>query len=372
MNLRPLLGAVLLFVLSLLCASRSSAFFPASPQNPWDVDPPFPSSETQNLHATDRENAGLRGPVSVNIEEKLSGDGSKDVTTTRYSPDGKLLMPKTSFTSVPEPGGHVDVRYEQGVKSTIQTFDSKTQMPSSFSYDKGHSPWDLAALGAGVPKGANVTTLYDENNQATELQIRGADGTVIYKFVRAYNANGRVTEEKMILENPTAYFLDNLSEEQRAKLGGPEEFKRVVTIESAMLRGKAQVGAFYTFDEQNRLVKIVERDQMWEKTTTIAYNDQGDAVEKQATFADNAAFPAGVLLGVDATGTAVQIDPHAKPNPPAWVPKGYSIRYVYQYDSFGNWVQRIRTVSMDSEPEPGPNPSVRNRTLSYYQPITDK
>ena len=66
-----------------------------------------------------------------------------------------------------------------------------------------------------MPEGGNVTTLSDENNQATELQIRGADGTIILRFVRTYNANGRVTEEKMIWENPAAYILDSIPETER-------------------------------------------------------------------------------------------------------------------------------------------------------------
>jgi hypothetical protein len=318
----------------------------------------------QNLHATDRENAGLRGPVSVNIEENVLGDGSKYVTTTKYSPDGKLLAPKTPFTSVPEPGGHVEVRYEHGVKTTIQTFDSKTQMQLSSTYGENFSPWDSAALGGGVPKGGNVTTLYDENNQATELQIRGADEAVICRMMRTYNANGRVTEEKTIVENPAASILDKLPQVNRDEIT-PEQLKINVAVSSFMMRGKSQVGVFYTFDEQNRLVKIVERSPLVEKTTTIANNEQGDKAQERVTLADNEALPSGALLRIDETGTPVPIDPDAKPNLPATVPKEYSIRYVYQYDSFGNWVQRIRIVSMDSQPEES---SVRNRKLSYYQP----
>jgi hypothetical protein len=368
MSLRLLIGAVLLFVQSLYFAPLSSAIPLSGPQSYLVVDTPAPSSETQNPHTTDRENAGLRGPVSVNVEEAVWGDGNKHLTTTKYSPAGKLLTHEGPFMGVPEPGGHVDVRYEQGVKTTIQTFDSKTHMQASFTYDEGFSPWDTAARGGGVPIGGNATTLYDENNQATELQIRDADGTTIYKFVRTYNANGRVTQEKMILEDPTAYFLDNLPQVKRDKMT-PEQLKIHVALSSFMMRGKSQVGVFYTFDDPNQLTKIVERNRVLEKTATITYNDQGDQVEMRATFADNAALPSGVPLGIDETGTPVVIDPRAKPNPPAMIPEAYSIRYVYQYDGSGNWVQRIRIVSTDSRPDES---SVLNRKLSYYQPQSDK
>jgi hypothetical protein len=320
MNLRLSIGAVLLFVLSLL--SSSSAFA-----------------------QSDRENAGLRGPVSAVIE---------NTGTTKYSPDGKLL------TSDAVLGGHVQIIYERGVKTTVQTFDSETQGTRGEYF----FPWNSAARGDYVPKGGNATTLYNENDQPTELQVRNADGTILIRFVPTYNTNGRVTEEKMILENPGAYFVDNLSQEQRAKMGGPAEFKKIVAIESSGLRGKSQVGAFYTFDEQNRLVKKVERGSMLEKTTIVTNNDQGDEVEEQITFADNMALPSGVSLGIDKAGNAVQIDPREKPTPRGPVRQGYTVRYTYQYDSFGNWIQQTEIMSMDSMPD---ITTVRNREISYYK-----
>jgi len=273
----------------------------------------------QNLHATDRENAGLRGPVSVNIEERVFCDDRKDVTTTKYSPDGKLLTPKASFTNV------------------VSWANFASELSSG-------SLWDSMALGRGLSKGESVTTLYDENHRATELQIHIADGTIVSRIVRTYDTNGRVTEEKMIWENMAAYILDK--QVDRDKMN-PERLNRFIAAESVMLRGKSQVGVFYAFDEQNRLVETVERDIHIEKTRTITYNDQGDKAEERLTFADNAAFPEWVS------------------HRPTSVPEDYSVRYVYQYDSFGNWIQRIRTVSKESQPEES---SVRNRKLSYYHP----
>ena len=180
----------------------------------------------------------------------------------------------------------------------------------------------------------------------------------------------------MILENPAAFILSNRPEVDRDKMS-PEELRRyivaekegsksyMIAAEGFMLRGKAQMGAFYTFDEQNHLTKIVQRGSIIENTTTIIYNGQGDKVEERTTFADNSAFPSGVLFKVDETGTPVPIDPDAKPNPPAMVREGYSVRYVYKYDGFGNWLQRIRIVSLDSGYEES---FVRNRKISYYQP----
>jgi YD repeat-containing protein len=47
--------------------------------------------ETINPKMSDREEAGLRGPVRTCIDEIIPADGRKYSTTTEYSPDGRLL-----------------------------------------------------------------------------------------------------------------------------------------------------------------------------------------------------------------------------------------------------------------------------------------
>ncbi len=60
--------------------------------------PSFPGMETQDpwtatrsAPVSDREKAGLRGPVRKCIEESNLPDGSKYSTASEYSPDGSLL-----------------------------------------------------------------------------------------------------------------------------------------------------------------------------------------------------------------------------------------------------------------------------------------
>jgi hypothetical protein len=48
--------------------------------------------EKINRRISDREEAGLRGPVKTCVEERTEPpDGTKYSTTTEYSPDGRLL-----------------------------------------------------------------------------------------------------------------------------------------------------------------------------------------------------------------------------------------------------------------------------------------
>jgi extradiol dioxygenase family protein len=362
----------------------------------------LPSSAAYNIHLSDRENAGLRGPVRTSIEETTTGkdvkylvttdctlqgrrlmrrtngpDPSKmSITTWTYDNDGRLIKitsgrsgqpPWISTRTYDERGrlktivngpaqdDRVDVYYdEEGRKTSVKRFDSKIPIQQIFL--SGHSVWDSAAMGAGVPKGGNVTTLYDEDDQTTELQVRSAEGDIISRVVRTYDVNGRVTEEKLILENPG----HQLSEELRTQLG-PQQIKRVSEMVGAFLVGKRHVGAIYTYDAQNRLTQICERNPGLEKTTTIIYNDQGDKVEERTNCTDNSAFPVGIPYALAEDGTLVPSDPTAKPTPLPLRPEEY-VRYAYQYDSFGNWIQQTMTVRSD----PDRPPTELHRTLSYY------
>jgi hypothetical protein len=403
MNLRPLLSAVLLFVLSLLCASDSSAFFAAGPQSSLiDTESPFLSSETKNAHLSDRENVDLRGPVSSSTEENIPSNGTKFVTT-EYSRDGRLLTKRMVYPNNPDflstwiydvdgrlveiawessdkpmetreydelgrlktviRNGFVsihgdaqvsrtDVHYdEQGHKTTVQHFDPA--LPPAFS--SGYFRWDsIVDSGEDVPKGGSVTMLYDENDQPTELQVLGADGHMIRKIVRVYNQNGLVIQEKPNWENPASDILARMPAEKRAKLS-PEEVKQMYQTWSVLSVGKNPLGTFYTYDEKNRLTKICERNDMIEKTITITYNDHGDKVEKKTAFADNF-NPQG------------RMDPFVWNGPPMSerIPDVPDVHYVYKYDSAGNWIERIRTASNGSKYDV--LPSVTHRTLSYYQP----
>jgi hypothetical protein len=48
----------------------------------------------------------------------------------------------------------------------------------------------------------SATTIYDEHDRATEVQVRDANGELVNRALRTYDAQGRVVEEKRILDNP--------------------------------------------------------------------------------------------------------------------------------------------------------------------------
>jgi hypothetical protein len=373
--------------------------------NPQGTRIEFPSSAIINVRRSHREHAGLRGPVRTNLEEVIVPFGKKRLIVTEYTPDGKVLTARRGGADAPEwistntydpdgrlvksssgaPGkpqfivmrtydekgrlktvthepaqsGQFEIYYnEKGLKNTIRTFDFEVPLPERSTL--GHSPWDDAASGFGVPKGGNVTTAYDEHDQATELQVRGAEGNIICRVVRVYDADGQITEEKPISENPASRLLDTFPEDQRSQLS-PDQIKGMNNSIGRLLAGKHPVGTFYRYDAKGRLTEIRECNFVFKKTTTIIYNDQDDKAEEQTTFTDNHAMPL-VPYTMQENGTLMPSEPTAKPARGMPLPEDSYAHYAYEYDRHGNWIQQTMTVPS----HPDLPPTTLHRTLSYY------
>src|SRR5271169_3944719 len=231
------------------------------------------NQETINPTKSDREKAGLRGPVKTCVEERTGPpDGTKYSTTTEYGPDGRLLttqhtgsdgselvstrtydtdgrLIKTILGRANEPGTEsiftYDYHYdEQSHKTMTQGFDRKTLeraqsviFSGSLYYGEqgrktmtqGFGPetleraqnasfsgslWNAAvAWGVGVPVGGNIQTIYNDQDLPTEAQLRDAQGRIATRIVRSYDLNGRIIEENQIQENPALLVFSMLGEE---------------------------------------------------------------------------------------------------------------------------------------------------------------
>jgi YD repeat-containing protein len=354
---------------------------------------------------TDREKAELRGPVRTCGEETVYATG-KYLTTTEYSLDGKLLTTRSvqsdgsewvtsqtydadghlaktvsgklgepgteslyaydetgrllSVTNSPEKGNRTDFRYdEQGRKATVQTFDPKTLQRTQNSAFAG-STWDAALAGFGVPAGGNVTTIYGENDKPTEAQVHDAEGYLVSRFVRTYDANGQIMEENQIQENPALLMVDRFSAEQRVELDG-KQLEAMNKAMKSMLSGRSGTGKSYAYDPQGRVTEVRDRNFALDTVTTTSYNEHGDKSEERITLTGNTAYPVGVACSVDENGMLIPEKVSNMPSVPE-PPKLDNVEYHYVYDQYGNWTEQ--TVVHRSESNEYSN--VRNRTLTYY------
>jgi hypothetical protein len=359
---------------------------------------------------SDREKAGFRGPVRTCDEEAILPDNIKHLTMREYSPDGKILiftartgnsdgtawittqtydvdgrLTKTisgnsrepgvesvyiydgvgrlvSITNSPHEGDRIDFHFdEQGRKTATQRFDSKTlQRARTTAY--AVSAWDAAGVGAGVPIGGSIVSIYDGHDVPAEARVFGPGGHLITRLVRSYDADGRVIEENEERENPGLMFANMFSAEEQAKLDdkGMEALNKGAKAMFSGLRGS---GSSYSYDANGRLVESRQRNFAFEKITTILYNAQGDKSEERTAITDNRACLADVSVSIDENGGVVFEQSQAGAASSAvFRSEDSKLLYSYQYDSHGNWVEQ--TLNHGSSPdEPF---SVNRRKLTYY------
>jgi YD repeat-containing protein len=243
---------------------------------------------------TDREKAGLRGPVKTCVEEivqstgaiflafeyavdgklitchQTNPDGSQWLTTHTYDSDGRLTeivsgkvddLTTVSLHTFNEGPGRAPtagadgkviqtnyVHDEQGRKMAVKTFS-----PQVLEQYRGgvytDSFWTAAESGIGVPTGGSVATLHDERDLPLEKRILDNEGRLLSRFVRKYDANGRVLEEHQILENLALLMVERFPAEQAGEL----DDKRLEAMNKAMklmMGGKTGTGKWYTYDSQ--------------------------------------------------------------------------------------------------------------------------
>jgi len=358
-----------------------------------------------HTHITDREEAGLRGRVKSCVEETTyptwkslktteydldgrllttrisNADGSEWVTTKTYGADGRLV--KTASGKSGEPGneilyaydeagrlkeiegpdgkGKTSYRYDQqGHKTEIKTFS-----PEVFERNRGGvivagSLWDAAQTGIGAPEGGSVTTVFDERDLPIELQIRDSQERVVRRFIRTYDANGRIREENQIEDNPElSGMLSELNDKQL------ETFK-------SLFRGKNGTGTSFVYDSEGRVTEVRDRNWGLDKLTTTEYNEHGDISEQRETATSNLAFPlGGGAFSIDEDGTIIPDRREGVSEPPPNFlgrTRRTIYEYRYEYDQSNNWTERtivFREV-VDGSSESGESSNVYRRTLTYF------
>jgi YD repeat-containing protein len=365
--------------------------------------------ETNDPTMSDREKAEFRGPVGICIEERDWGEAGRLLSTTEYSPGGKLLATRTrhatgsewvtthrydaqgrliattsgksdeagteatytydeagrllTITNSPGMGCRIDFHYdrdEQRRKTSIQKFS-----PEVFKwYKQGvmvESAWTAAQAGIGIPLGGSVTTIYDDRDQQTELQIRDAEDRLVSRTVRTYDANGRLVEEELIQENPALYFAASFAAEGQPRPTAAQ-LEAMNKAMKSLLRGGGDTVTSYIYDAQGRVTEMRYRSFWFDKVTTTSYNEHGNKSAEHETITGNSAVPVGTAYSIDEEGTLI---PHETvPNTPSVpeVRQPVVSEYSYKYDSYGNWTQQ--TVNYASGPDS--SSYVYHRTITYY------
>jgi YD repeat-containing protein len=363
------------------------------------VKPP----EENTVTMSDREQRGLRGPVKSCTEEsthagmtdadgknypeihweytteydvdgrilstrRRNSDGSQWVTSYAYDASGRLLK----VTSGVEGKALTQKTYSYDQQGRLQNIsdDARGDSPVSFHYDErgrktkieisrsadyrpntavAGSPFELADRAPNLPGGGSATTIYDEHDQATEVQIRDANGELVNRALRIYDAQGHIIEEKQILDNPETMIPSEARARMLAESGlSADQLQQELRTQltKLMVGQSGPYSVSYRYDTQGRVNHTNRRIFNNEVEIGTTYNEHGDT-ESEIT-------------------RSTRLDVETDPTTPAPSLPSYSeVGYSYQYDQRENWTEKA--VSYRSSPGGTfQSSTVIKRTLAYY------
>jgi YD repeat-containing protein len=347
---------------------------------------------------SDREKAGLRGPVRECTEDRtmpavpgfpeakftntteydtegrivktitINPDGSKWIAVNTYDEHGHLVKTTSGQENGPvdestyqyDEKGRVVGYSQPSSRNQVTRFEyneggRKTRLVTSTAQPSPDGPYGkdsmILSLEFGedlyfpTPLGGAVKTVYDENDHPTELQVYVAGGRLVERLVRTYDSAGRPVETKAVVEDFRPMLPEDFAKELLNQPGAEEELKRQL---SELLGPQQEFGKItYTYDSEGR---VTEKHNNFgpkeEIATKFAYNNQGDKIEERTTTTGNpldaANGSAAHAMGVDS-----------------------SVAYVYKYDSYGNWIEQA-TQSKALPDGALQNAGISRRTITYY------
>lgn len=348
---------------------------------------------------SDRAQAGFRGPVKSTTEEStypnttddsarpsevrfehtniydpdgrllstriLNSDGSQWVTRNEYSNSGQLFktasgtegqaLDETTYsydsqgriekiTSSNKGETPILFRYdEQGRKTKIQALLASDYRPNVAS---GGSPFEALEMMPNIPGGGTTTTTYDEHDRPLEVAVRDANGELINRALRTYDAQGRVSDEKQVYDNLATMFPPEIRQKLQDESGlSAEQLREELNAQlSKLMNGHDDSYSISNrYDSAGRLIHMSRRIFNMEEEIDTTYNEHGDR-ESEITL-----------------GTRPPSE-----NAPAAESQSYSeTHYSYQYDPHGNWTEQ--TIEFRTSPDAAFQPSTMiKRSLTYY------
>jgi hypothetical protein len=295
---------------------------------------------------SDRERLGLRGPVKTCSD--FFRDDAEPMRDVEYAADGRLLVWRDNLLtgkvervysydgtgkliSVTSSGADVTDEFhydEQGKKTRVRTVPPRS--PDRGAGLSGPFVFENAEEGDCLTGGGSVTTRYNDEDQPIESLVRDAHGELLGKIVHNYT-DGRLIGETLVWVS-----LDLVSELRQL----PAQELRVAQGQMKQVMsemGLNNIERSYVYDDKGRVIGRLFRAGDVREETTTSYNEHGDVAE---------------TVRIERCIDRIIQDS------PIWTDCRSEIRYSYQYDSHGNWIEQT-TVD-------GPPSSATHRKLTYY------
>lgn len=364
------------------------------------------ANSTGSKTPSDREKAGLRGPVRSVVEERTSPawngsdgpsipeirtwnkteydrdgriaatwwrgwsrdkgmDTTKSITRYTYNAAGQLL--RRSFETDRKVVCEVVYGYDDKGRLASITNSKEPDNPIAFRYDANGRRTKIAvAKPIDLPEGTNAVsrsavhlfddegseltsweggstiTTYDELDRPIEVQMHDVNGALTGRAVRTYDELGRVSEEKMMMDDP----LTMIPAKEKSKLlqESGQAAQALRDQLTQFLGGSEMWSVKYTYDTQGRKIQTLRNtfNHIKEKITT-SYNQQGGEAKE---ISQNTTTGTGTPEG---DGTR----------------RGETV-YSYQYDASGNWTLKKTATRELPDGVLKDSGDVVTRTVEYY------
>jgi len=279
-------------------------------------------------------------PAQISKETYYSYDATGRMLTETHNDSAD----RTDYSYAPDGG-----------MTSVQTFDPRTIERTRVAAFGG-SYWDAAFSGFGVPAGGRVITAYDQNKNGIDQRVCTVDGQLVTHTIRKYDADEQLLEDSVVELNLDLLMLERLTDEQR-QLMTPEHIQMMSRGFAAL--SKEPPKTTYTYDDEGRLTRSLQRSMGTEVLTEIRYNEQGDRIEEHRSYRDNSRFGIGVPISFDSQGEPVARTEARQNAEGRLLPPDEVVKHSYQYDDHGNWTERATYINDRS-------PSIARRTLTYY------
>ena len=251
---------------------------------------------------------------------------------------------------------------EQGQKTETRVVKNadERKTPKAIGIDLVFADIDGSAL-MDFSFGGNARsfkTIYNDQDQPTETQAYDAAGTLLGRFVRAFDEKGRITDVREIADNPMSMFPANEIAQMIAQSGVSPDAVRAEMSKTMEVLG-SESGKSYRYDANGYITKATVHGMVGTFIRTYIYNEHGDVTEEQTGLAPRKGIPMGVPFNVSETGEIIPSKPPSEWGPEPDLGASREVRYSYKCDGHGNWIER--TVTYYQQPS-----FTSQRELTYY------
>lgn len=295
---------------------------------------------------SDCEKGGLRGPVKTIVDEysttvfdrtgktvEWRGNTSHGRVERTYVYDQHERLIRVSGSS----GDHDDeFRYDGRGKTQIRHVPPR---PDGQSCAFGVSVWfDAISEGEALTDGGTVETTYNERDEPVEKKLFDDEGTPLFRVVYIRDENGRLSEEKLISDNPA------IPKSLRDQIPIAERASVLAAIRKQFEEMEQHTGLFgnaeraYVYNERGQVAERHMRQGSIREDVTFSYNERGDINEQTI---ETSGFP-----------HEASIETRSR----------LKFRRTYEYDSFGNWTSVTETSELHGNTVTGKH----IRQLTYY------